>query len=226
VFLVEEYIKSLAIQFEKHSHRDIGIGQTAYMKNRFAFWGIKAPQRRVIQRPFLRKEKLPPKEYLEEIVNVLWTYPQREFQYFGMELVHKYQDQFNQKDIHLLNFMITHKSWWDTVDYIAAHLIGRYCISFPENGMTFIQQCMDSGNLWLRRTSILFQLHYKDRTMPHLLEETITHSLGTGEFFIDKAIGWALRQYARTHPKWVLDFVERQELTPLSRREALKHFPR
>jgi 3-methyladenine DNA glycosylase AlkD len=123
-----------------------------------------------------------------------------------------------------MEYMLTTKSWWDTVDNIS-HVVGIHFKRYPKAREKYLAKWRSSKNVWLRRTAILYQLDYKVETDFDLLCEIIRENLGETEFFINKAIGWALRQYARIDPKAVKKFVkETTELHPLSRREALKHF--
>jgi 3-methyladenine DNA glycosylase AlkD len=109
------------------------------------------------------------------------------------------------------------------VDTLAGNPIGVHFQRFPDVREKTLAKWRKSENFWLRRTCILFQLNYKGETDFDLLCEIIRENLGSKEFFINKAIGWALRQYARTDPKAVKKFVKAAELHPLSRREAMKH---
>jgi 3-methyladenine DNA glycosylase AlkD len=118
--------------------------------------------------------------------------------------------------------MITHKSWWDTVDSVS-HIVGMQFRRYPETREQHLAKWRASNNIWLRRTAILFQLDYKIETDFELLCEIIRENLNSKEFFINKAIGWALRQYARVDPKAVKKFVDSMPLHPLSKREALKN---
>ena len=220
--MVSEYIKALETQFESHSNAIIAEGQKAYMRHQFEFYGIKAPLRREIQKPFLKKEFLPPKSELESIVKTLWSKPEREYQFFAQELVFKYTKQFAEKHIGLLEFMVTHKSWWDTVDYIAVRLIGPYFDLYPGQLHFYIEKWLASGNIWLQRCCLLYQLKRKDKTDTQRLSYTIQQLLGSKEFFINKAIGWVLREYSRTNPEWVKSFVADYELASLSKKEALR----
>jgi 3-methyladenine DNA glycosylase AlkD len=150
--------------------------------------------------------------------------PQREFQYAAIGLVGRLEKQLMAKSVRTLEYMLTHKSWWDTVDSIAGGTVGAYFKRFPDVRETYLAKWRASENFWLRRTTILFQLNYKKETDFDLLCEIIHENLGSNEFFINKAIGWSLRQYARIDPKAVKKFVNvTKELNPLSRREALKH---
>lgn len=217
-----EYLNQLTSEFEQNASTRIAEQQQAYMKNQFAFYGITAPARREIQKPFLVKQYLPPKEHLEELTTRLWEMPQREYQMFAQELVRKYVRQFEPGDISLLEYMVMNKSWWDTVDYISAHLIGGYFMQYPDQRGRYVEKWLGSGHLWLQRSALLFQLNYKKDLDTELLSHTIVRLLGSKEFFINKAIGWILRQYGKTNPEWVLAFVRETQLANLSRKEALR----
>ncbi len=216
------FIQTLELELKRNANRKIAKEQKAYMRNQFEFYGIKTPLRREIQKPFLAKSYLPPKTDLEEIVKTLWNKPQREYQFIAQELVYKYTQQFDKNDIALIEFMVTHKSWWDTVDYIAVKLIGTYFIRFPEQLDSYIDRWMASGNIWLQRCCLLYQLKSKDNMDTQRLQYIIQKLLGSKEFFINKAIGWVLREYSKSNPKWVRDFTENNDLANLSRREALR----
>lgn len=120
-------------------------------------------------------------------------------------------------------WMIQQNSWWDSVDTIASRLAGEYFKKFPQQKEAIVLGWSNHENMWLNRTAILFQLSYKSETDEDLLFQVIKQHLHSGEFFIQKAIGWALRQYAYTQPESVKQFVAANELKPLSKREALKH---
>ncbi|MBD0851502.1 DNA alkylation repair protein [Maribacter arenosus] len=219
---MNEFIQTLELEFQSNSDPSIAAGQKAYMRNQFEFYGIKNPKRREIQRPFLEKSYLPPKVELQLIVKTLWQKPQREYQYFAQELVFKYRTQFDKNDIVLLEFMATHKSWWDTVDYIAVKLIGPYFEYYPGQLDTYIEKWLASDNIWLQRCCLLYQLKRKDKIDAQRLEYIIKRLLGSKEFFINKAIGWVLREYSKTNPSWVKNFTQLNDLSSLSRREALR----
>ena len=220
---VEQYISTLEWEVEKNADPATAAAQSAYMKNLFPYYGLKTPLRREITAPFLAKEHLPSKEDAEKIVKALWEKPQREYHYVAQELIFKYQKQFEEKDLELFVFMVANKSWWDTVDFIAARPIGEYFKKFPHQRDANIKKWLASGNLWLQRSAILFQLHYKDKLDTDFLAYVINSLLGSKEFFINKAIGWTLRQYSRTNPEWVVEFVNKTDnLAGLSKREALR----
>jgi 3-methyladenine DNA glycosylase AlkD len=156
------------------------------------------------------------------LIKELWKKPEREYQYFAQELAFKYIYQPNTEDIDWYEYMVVRKSWWDTVDFIANKLMGKYFKAFPDQRKVYVQKWLDSDNIWLQRSALLFQLKYKKDLDRDLLAFTIKTLLPTKEFFINKAIGWVLREYSRTNPNWVLEFVNKTPLNPLSRREALK----
>ncbi|HZH85731.1 MAG TPA: DNA alkylation repair protein [Brumimicrobium sp.] len=208
--------------FEACANPSIAKGQAAYLKNKFSFFGLKTPFRRDLQGPFLRKENLPEKKKAFKMIKELWDAPQRELHYFGQEFFFKYAKQFKEKDILFLEYMITHNSWWDTIDFIATKPLAEYFKQFPEARRKVVDRWLTSDNIWLQRSAILFQLKYKAETDLELLTDIILKLSVSKEFFIKKAIGWILREYSRTDEKWVLDFVENNELQPLSKREALK----
>jgi 3-methyladenine DNA glycosylase AlkD len=217
-----EYIKSLEDIFTQNANPENAVYMKKYMKDKFECFGIPAKPRHELTKQFLKKESLPPITNLDPLVKELWNKPQREFQYFGVELVEKHINQLNNNNLSLIEFMITTKSWWDTVDGIASRVVGDLFKNYPELIFPVTEKWMASGNVWLQRTAILFQLKYKSLTDTILLFKYIKKLEGSKEFFINKAIGWALREYSKTDPRLVIDFVNNQNLAPLSKREALK----
>ena len=220
----KEYLDALLQEFEANSNPKIAEEQKAYMKHKFSFLGIMTPVRKQIQKPFLQKENLPDKKQSFRIVMKLWKQPYRELHYFCIELVDKYKKQSEVDDIEFFEWMITTNSWWDTVDMLAIHAVGNYFKNYPQKVKEKTTEWIADNNIWLQRTALLFQLKYKKETDTILLEELIKKVIGSDEFFIRKAIGWVLREYARTDKAWVAEFLENNELSNLSRREAMKHF--
>ncbi len=219
---MNDFIKTLESEFETYADSKIAEEQKAYLRNQFSFYGLKTPVRRAVQKPFLVKAYLPPKQNLAGLIKILWNKPQREYHYFAQELTQKYAKQFEENDILLLEFMVTHNSWWDTVDFIATKLISEYFKTFPERRDSYIKKWLASEDIWLQRSCVIFQLLSKEKMDAEFLRQIINSLLGSKEFFINKAIGWALRDYSRTNPEWVKNFVACTELNPLSKREALR----
>jgi 3-methyladenine DNA glycosylase AlkD len=219
----DKKISKLINVFKENQHKKIAGEQAAYMRNQFDFLGISSPVRKELQKPFLQKKYLPGIEQIELITKQLWNEPYREFQYFAQEFVFQYRKKFEKKHIKLLEYMISHKSWWDTVDFIATKLAGNYFILYPEKRNKYIDKWKKSGNIWLQRSSILFQLKYKEQTDFELLGSIIRQLNHTDEFFIDKAIGWALREYSKTNPGKVKEFIANTHLSKLSIKEGSKY---
>ncbi|MCR2043458.1 DNA alkylation repair protein [Anaerosalibacter massiliensis] len=219
---INQYIDEIIGIFKENSNKDNIKQMEKYMKNNFQFLGIKAPQRRKISRVFLRKDNRPRYDQIEIVVKKLWELPEREYQYFACDLLEKYNKDFSREIINLFEYMIIYKSWWDTVDIISKKLVGEYFKQFPKERDEYIKKWIKSNNIWLQRTTILFQLGYKDRTDIELLFNIIEILKDKDEFFIQKAIGWALREYSKTNPKIVKEFIENTKLSPLSEREGMK----
>jgi len=129
---------------------------------------------------------------------------------------------WTKSSIKLIEHCIVHKSWWDTVDGIASDWLGTYFKQFNEQIILITSSWNKNSNIWLQRSSILFQKSYKKTTDTALLSSHILHLKDSKEFFIRKAIGWALREYSKTNPEWVIQFVTKNKLSPLSEKEALK----
>ena len=216
------YVALLKTLFEQNADPAQAAPMKKYMRDQFEYLGIKSPQVKILFRQAIQENGLPSPEELDQIVRELWDLPQREFQYLAISLMERLEKKLPSSTIKTLEYMITHKSWWDTVDNIS-HIVGVHFKRYPEVREKYLAKWRTSDNLWLRRTAILFQLDYKEETNFDLLGEIIQENLGSTEFFINKAIGWALRQYARIDPNAVKKFVKSTPLHPLSRREAIKN---
>lgn len=221
---MHSYVRLLKTLYERNANPANAAPMKKYMRDQFEFLGIKTPVRAVLQKGFVQEHGLPPLAELDEVVRDLWALPQREFQYTATSLIGKLEKKLEPDFISTLEYLIVTKSWWDTVDTLAGNIIGVHFTRFPKVRDKYLKKWRKADNFWLRRTAILFQLGYKEETDFDLLCEIIRENLGSDEFFINKAIGWALRQYAWTKPARVKKFVkETKQLSPLSRREALKN---
>jgi 3-methyladenine DNA glycosylase AlkD len=197
-------------------------GAEAYMKNQFKFYGIYTNERRKISSDYIKEIGiLNPKE-LDKIVKALWKMHNREYQYVGLELIAFHKKHWSEDIIKLAEFCIINKSWWDTVDNIASMILGSYFQLYPKQIIPITSKWNDSSNFWLQRSSIMFQKSYKHKTDTELLAKYILNCNTSKEFFIQKAIGWALREYSKTNALWVTEFVSNHQLAPLSKREALR----
>ena len=222
---IAKYLVPLDRQLHKHANADDAVAMAKYMRDLFPFFGIKMPQRKQIFRDFLAEEGLPPVDSVEEVVWAMWQKPQREYHYLALMLLDKMRRKLEPETIHLLEKLVVNNSWWDTVDALASQ-IGFHFQRFPPLQEPSIERWRRSDNFWLRRITLLFQLKYKEATDVALLFSLIEENRQSDEFFIQKAIGWALRQYSKTDAAAVREFVARTELAPLSEREALKWLAR
>lgn len=196
----------------------------AYMKNNFVFFGINSPLRKTILKNFIAENKVEIYQNFRQISEELYQYPERECHYCAIEIMNfGFKKDFQESDIFLIKKLITTHSWWDSVDSIAPHLLGSYLKKFPEKKLKILENFSNSNNMWLNRSAIIFQLLYKKEVNEEILFVMCEKFSQSKEFFIQKAIGWALRNYAKINPIAVKNFVAIQNLKPLSVREALKH---
>lgn len=200
------------------------VKSAAYMKGQFPFLGVTAPERMELMRDFLQTHGKPGKAEWETVIRQLWEQPEREFQYLAQDLLARYKSQYREEHLAWFEQLITEHSWWDTVDHLASHCVGAYFLNYPEKRYPAIDRWMQGDDLWLKRTALIFQLKYKDKTDAVLLGQLITDLMHEKDFFIRKAIGWSLRQYSKFNPGFVRDFVEEHEaeLSGLSKKEALR----
>jgi 3-methyladenine DNA glycosylase AlkD len=215
------YLQPLEKQLKEHANVLQAEGAKAYMLHQFDFYGLKAEVWRKISKDYFKRE-LPSFSEIETIIKDCWQHPKREMQYFGIELLACFKKEWQKETISIIEFILTHKSWWETVDHTATELTGPYFKKFPLLKESITRKWNRSKNIWLQRSSIMFQKKYKEETNTKLLSEFILHCSGSKEFFVQKAIGWALREYSKSNKKWVKQFVQKNSLSPLSEREALK----
>jgi 3-methyladenine DNA glycosylase AlkD len=219
---IDPYLMPLLKAFEQHANAKKAIEMEAYMLNQFPFFGIQAPIRKKLQKAFLREHSLHSLERLEQIVSNCFGQPQREFHYFAIALFTTHKTLWIKDSALFIDYCIQQKSWWDTVDGMASDWFKAYFKLFPAQTKPVTARWNKSKNIWLQRSSIMFQKSYKKDTDTNLLSTYIIRHIDSTEFFIQKAIGWALREYSKTNPTWVKEFVEKNKLAPLSKREALK----
>lgn len=215
------YLKPVLKAFTAAADEQSAEGAAAYMRNQFAFFGIKSPVRKDITKSVF-SNGLPGISEWETITREAWAQPQREWQYFAIDLAAKCKKHWTDASINLFEWMVINKSWWDTVDAISSQLNSPWFLKYPEQIKPVTGKWNLSDNIWLQRCSILFQNPYKNKTDTTLLKKYILHLKDSNEFFIRKAIGWALRDYSGTDPEWVREFVRKNKLSGLSEREALK----
>lgn len=206
-------------------NEDDAIAMSSYMRNKFKFLGIKSPKRKEIFKEIFENFKNN-KEIDKEFVVKFFNKDYREFQYIAIDYLIKMKKYFLKDDIFFIKDLIITKSWWDTVDLIASNLLGEICKKYPSLIDEQIVFWINDDNMWIRRSSIIFQLRYKENTNLEILQKSIESNIDDNEFFIQKSIGWALREYSKTDYKWVLNFINNHNLSKLSKREAEKYIKR
>jgi 3-methyladenine DNA glycosylase AlkD len=217
------YVRGLTNALAAEADPGIAEGQARYMRDQFRFLGLKTPARNAVLRAWIQREGLPPwSGPLESAVRACFRSSFRELHYAGLHLLEKSLRLGGPEAIELLEELALTHSWWDTVDWIAK-LAGIHFRRYPAQIRPVTGRWMDSGEIWLQRLALIFQLSYREKTDRELLFGYILRIADSREFFLQKGAGWALRQYARTNPDAVLQFVQEYPLPALTRREALKH---
>jgi 3-methyladenine DNA glycosylase AlkD len=219
---MQPYVVLLKSFLAPHANPAAAGPMRAYMRSQFEYLGLKSAPLGELMQQFYAAQGLPPLADLETSLHELWALPEREYQYCAIGLLRRFAREIPAEYVNVMEYLLTHKAWWDTVDTIASDLVGGHFKRHPQVRTATLAKWRQSDNFWLRRTCILFQLGYKKDTDFALLQEIIRENLGSNEFFINKAIGWALRQYTRVDPAGVRQFVAETPLQPLSAREALK----
>ncbi len=207
-----------------HAHADAAKAkkQEAYLRDQFKFLGLPTPVRRELSKSFL-KEKTQKKVVDWKLIERLWSEAEREFQYLACDYLRKMKKYLKATDLPKIYQLATTKSWWETVDSLD-EVVGYLLLSEKIERQDILQWSIDE-NFWIRRIAIDCQLGFKEVTDTELLACVIQNNLGSKEFFINKAIGWALRDYSKTNPKWVAHFLSenKDKLATLTLREATKY---
>ena len=198
-----------------------------YMKGHFYFFGIKNPLRQTIMREWWREQSIKNEYDLKCLISSLWKLDKREFQYVALDFGKRFKRLFTPESIPFIRECVTTKSWWDTVDTVASHFTGAVVYQYPKTGKV-MDKWIDDENMWICRAAILHQLNFKERTNADRVFRYCEKRMHESEFFIRKAIGWALRQYSYVDGNAVFQFVKdnKSELSTLSKIEALKALKR
>jgi len=207
--------------FDAHRNTIDADKMTAYMLHKFPHFGIKAKPRRELSKVHNKDFQLDEEEFLA-FAKICFKYPEREMHHYCLDTLHRFKNNFTIDTLKVSEYLITHNSWWDTVDTTNTLISSPIFRKNKELHYITTTRWKDDTNMWLRRSAIISQLKFRLDTNTELLKSVIEANLGSGEFFINKAIGWALREYGDYNPEWVLDYVKRTELEPLSKREALR----
>ena len=213
---------NLVTDFEENRNELLAESMEKYMQDKFRFLGVRGATRTEIYKkyfPEARKSKVIDWDFVESC----WNKEEREFQYVVVYYLKAMQRFLKREDISRLKYLIVTKSWWDTVDLLAK-VVGSLVIRIEGYDQIMLEWSKDS-NIWLKRVAILYQLSLKEKVDKQVLERILVNNLGDSEFFINKAIGWALRDYSKFNPEWVREFIEKNKngMANLSLREASKY---
>lgn len=217
-----EYYNQLLNALDPLKNEQNALSMKAYMRHQFLFLGIKTPERKKAVAPIIKAlKKLPTINW--EFVSACYESEYREVHYAALDYLQAVQKQLTFADLGSLTQLATQHQWWDTIDRLD-RIIGNIGLSDERMNDVMLQWSMHD-DFWLRRIAIDHQLGRKEATNPTLLAQIIINNLGSDEFFINKAIGWSLREYAKTNPTWVEQFLMQYQpaLSALSFREASKH---
>jgi 3-methyladenine DNA glycosylase AlkD len=219
----QEKVAELRSLFLVHSNPEKAIEMESYMKNNFPFLGLQAPIRRTIQKQWINSNKSLAIDQKWSLIFELWDQPEREFQLTAVDWL----IQLNKKDWCIddhkkLEQLIVSKSWWDTVDLIASNCVANFIALFYKTDNSLLYSWGKSNNIWLQRTCLLFQLKYKSNVNIPLLTEFISDFHSNKDFFIQKAIGWSLRELSKIYPNQTKEIIAKYAIEGLAKREALK----
>ena len=212
----------LITDFEENRNEILAESMSKYMQDKFSFLGMRGATRTEIYKkyfPDARKTKTIDWYFVESC----WNKEEREFQYVVVYYLKAMQKFLKREDISRLKYLIVTKSWWDTVDLLAK-VVGSLVIRIEGYDQIMLEWSKDS-NIWLKRVAILYQLSLKDKVDEIILDKILVNNLGDNEFFINKAVGWALRDYSKFNPEWVREFIKKNKdnMANLSIREASKY---
>ncbi|QZK90062.1 DNA alkylation repair protein [Flavobacterium sp. CHNK8] len=218
------FISTLENAFEQNRNTEKAFAMSQYMRNKFSFFGIRTTERRELFKEIWKQNQQEVHHHSVQIAQTLFKKPEREFHYCAIEIIIKEKNKaYSISDIEWIEKLILQHSWWDSIDTIAKYILGDYLQQFSTETENVITRFSSQESIWLHRSLILFQLGYKQKTNSDLLFWLCLKYANSSEFFIQKAIGWALREYAKTNPEAILFFVNSNKLKPLSTKEALKN---
>ncbi|CAL9378197.1 hypothetical protein SUDANB43_00999 [Streptomyces sp. enrichment culture] len=221
--LADTVLERLTAEYPTAADPERAVGQRAYMKDVAPFLGMTSPVRRSLSRTVLAGLPRPDEPDCAAVALRCWRLPEREYHYFAVDYLRRHVTRCSSGFLPVVRHLLTTVPWWDTVDLLAAHVVGGLVAA--DRDLTAVMDAwIGDEDLWLVRTALLHQLRYKERTDTDRLFGYCARQSGHGDFFVRKAVGWCLREYAKTDPDAVRAFVaeHRTRLAPLSVREALR----
>ncbi|GAB2731107.1 DNA alkylation repair protein [Streptomyces bullii] len=222
--LADTVLERLTATYAAAADTERAAPMRAYMKDMAPFLGLPTPVRRSLSRTVLRDTPRPDEADCTAVALRCWALPQREYHYFAVDYLRRHVRHCSSGFLPVARHLITTVPWWDTVDPLAAHVVGPLVAADPTLTAD-MDAWIDADDLWLVRAALLHQLRYKERTDVERLFRYCLRQAGHGDFFVRKAVGWCLREYGSTDPEAVRAFLAREggRFAPLSVREALKN---
>jgi len=225
-----DLVDTIRAELARHADPARAAGQQRYMKSTIPYRGLTSPQLTAVLRPILADPgfRIADRDGWEATIRTLWdevAYREEWYAAIALARHRTYRPWVDRESMPLWRHLVVTGAWWDVVDEVATHLVRDVLEGSPDvEGLRLREWAVDD-DLWLRRTAIICQVGRKDRLDESLLADAIEPNLADRDFFLRKAIGWALRDHARIAPDWVRAFVDAHagELSGLSRREATRH---
>jgi len=223
--MIEETVDQLTELFEPFRNAKRAQSASAYMRDLFPFIGMKTEIRRSAQKNWIDSLKtLEDRKLRWLIIRALWEKEERDYQYAAIDLLNAWSKKhYSEEDASELEWILNHKSWWDSVDAIASNYLGKWALLFPEKARETFEKWRYHESFWLQRSCLIYQLKYKDEVDCAYLENLIQQMNGNNEFFIQKAIGWSLRQLSKYKPEEVVQILSNNPIKGLALREASKY---
>lgn len=219
-----DLISYIDVLMKSESNPCNALKMARYMKNYFEFYGVRASERNEILRNVKFKCKSFDIDRLISFAKASWNHNYREMHYIAIDLLKWKMKYLTSVHLHELEHLLTHNSWWDSVDIIASNLVGTVLSKNKKEQYEWSEKWINSDDMWLRRTALLHQLKYRNQVDAELLFSLVESQIGSNQFFINKACGWALRQYSKYNPVAVSQFISTHpNLSNLTIKEASKY---
>ncbi len=215
-------IDQLHLAMESQADSQKAAGMAAYMRNQFSYLGIPSPVRKEIIKPFLKLYTWTNESDFIDWIHECWSQPYREYKYVALDFSFKFEKKLSPAVIKEYEKLIAIDSWWDTVDGIVPQIIGRIVMRNISLRESLCRKWIESNNIWYQRSAIILQLMYRNQTDFKLLSELILRRADSKEFFVQKASGWALRQYSKINPQEVSQFISENKIPSLAAREGMR----
>ncbi|GAX05678.1 DNA-7-methylguanine glycosylase [Secundilactobacillus pentosiphilus] len=212
-------------QFELVGDSKLSGPMAHYMRDQFSFSGLKTPERKRQSKGLISQSKTVTLPELLAGIAAIYQRSEREYQYVAIDLMVANVKRMTLDDVSQLASLVTQKAWWDSVDALRKGF-GDYIRFHPTDKNAVFDLFNGQPNFWMRRVAITLQLMEKENTDTQMLTAAILPDLETPEFFIQKAIGWALRNYSKVNPQWVSQFIQTHELSRLASSEGSKYLKR